>query len=946
MIDILPAAYRAGKGGKEHSRSFPAVVLQISAGLFFLCILILPAQSQVFLGNYTGHAVSGKQVTVSAGAAAVRFIFYQPDILRVDFLPFPGAVFDSSFSVIQDTTVYVPFTITDAPSTLKIETGALGVVCQKSPLRISYYDAAGNLLLSEPASGGLAVSGTERWATFSLHPNEHFYGTGERSADLDKRGQVLQSFNTQHFSYDGPVDPMNINVPFLASTNGYALFFDQTYPGAFDLGASDPSRFFYKAFGGELRYYLLTALTIPGQIERYTWLTGRQPLPPRWALGYIQSKYGYRNEGEAREMVETMREKQIPCDAIVLDLYWFEHMGDLAWNLSDWPDPGQMMQEFLAEGFKTIVITEPYIVEYSGNFSTAAANDYLAFDSQGEPYLLGGWWSCNCDAGLLDITNPAAREWGWSRHPAFMGEHLAGLWTDLGEPERHEPGMQHLGGSRDRIHNVYNLLWAKTLYEGFAGLRPNRRMFNLTRSGFAGIQRYGALPWSGDVGTSFGGLQVQLPMLLGMGISGLAYHHSDIGGFCCETTTPELYIRWLEHSVFSPVARAHGVDYQPQEPWGYGMFAENIARKYIQLRYRLLPYNYTLVHENYSTGMPLARPLFFIDPANPNLINESSSYLWGEAFLVSPVVQAGQSAKTLYLPPGDWIDFWTDQVYEGNQAITVPSPLETLPLFVKSGSIIPMQPAMNYSDERPLDTLLLAVYPSLETPGQFTLYEDDGETLEYQNGSFARTSFSSHVGSDSSGTYLGIDICAAQGSYNGMVSQRVYLADVHTVFRKPAVVIQNGATLPEYPSLAALRQGGDGFFYESAANRLYIQTAGAPDSAYTLIAEGITLGVPYGGALSPQQFELGQNYPNPFNPTTVIPYRLGKTEFVTLKVYDVLGREVATLVNEPQTAGDYTVEFDSRQLAQSPRERISSGVYFYKLTAGNFTRVRRMVLLK
>ena len=283
------------------------------------------------------------------------------------------------------------------------------------------------MILSEPTAGGIAVNGNERIVNFILDNDDHFYVPVERGTELDKRGQGFYSFNTQIGGYSTPLETMNINVPILANKKGYAIYFDNTYPGYFDLGETNLSQFSYKVFGGEMSYYLIVAETIPEQLEKYTWLTGRQPLPPKWALGFIQSKYGYRNESAARSLVQTMRQKQIPCDAIVLDLYWFEYMGDIAWDFVDWPNPFQMMQDFLNDGMKTIVITEPYIVEYSSNFSTAISNNYFTFDQQNNPVLIPNWWSCGCNAGLLDLTNPSAKQWWWSKHPAFWGNELAGI---------------------------------------------------------------------------------------------------------------------------------------------------------------------------------------------------------------------------------------------------------------------------------------------------------------------------------------------------------------------------------------------------------------------------------------------------------------------------------------------------------------------------------------
>jgi alpha-glucosidase (family GH31 glycosyl hydrolase) len=920
--------------------TFRKLILEV----LFSTVLVSGSSGQTYLGNYTAHEANGKALTVWAGASGLRFVFYKPDIVRVDCLPTPGTVIDSSLVVIRDTTLDVPFIVSDSSAFLTIVTPALKIVCSKTPVRVAFYAASGKLLLSEGISGGLWWSGTARGATFQMGPDDHFYGTGERGTALDKRGQAFGTYNAPVGGYRGPVDQMSINIPFTASTNGYALYFENTYPGRFDFGYADPSVFWYAAYGGELSYFFIAAATIPAQLEEYTWLTGRQPLPPRWALGYIQSKYGYRNDAEARQMVQTMRSKQIPCDAIVLDLYWFNRMGDLSWNSIAFPQPSVMMSDLRVEGMKTVVITEPYVTGGSLNFPEGEAYGYFAKNALGQSYILPNWWSCSCDAVLLDITNPSAQTWWWQRYQFFMGSEsigVAGFWTDLGEPERHPTDMLHVLGSAAKVHNIYNLLWARTVFNGFNVMRPDRRIFNLTRSGYAGIQRYGAIPWSGDVGKDFGGLAVQLPMMLNMGISGLAYHNSDIGGFCCGTTTEELYVRWMQYGTFCPIARAHGVGEalggQGTEPWTFGANAEAICKSFIELRYRLLPYVYTLAYNNFATGMPIAHPLFF-DSGDPSLLNQSSSYMWGNALLVSPVVQSGQTSKDVYLPEGGWIDYWTEGFFNGLQTVNIPTPLERLPIFVRAGSIIPMQPVMNYTDERILDTLMLAVYAVTGTSGQFTLYEDDGTTLAYQGGACSQTTLSEGSTAGGGGSTLTISIGKSLGVYNGKPTHRIFLSEVHGVYGEPALVRCNGSVVPEAASYTALRAGANGFFYDAALHRLFIHTPTVPDSSYVLTLEQIQLTGVRKDRQNPDEFLLGQNYPNPFNPTTTIRFQVPVVSQVSLKVYDLLGREVTTLVNEQKHPGSYTVNFDGSTLA--------TGVYIYRLSTPSFSVSRSMELLK
>lgn len=920
-----------------NSLFFPFILL----AQLFLCTI----SAQTYLSNYTHHTVSGNAIQVFAGASSVRFMFYKSDIVRVDYLPDSTSQPDSSFVVIMDTSAGYSPTLIETDSTVEVSSTQVKIVCTKNPVRLSFYSSNNVLLLSEPQSGGLSKFGAQRRATFTLQPDEHFYGTGERGTNLDKRGLAFDSYNVAIGGYSTPLPNMAANIPFLASSKGYGLYFDNTFRGRYDLGYSSSTKFYYNAYGGELTFYLIAQNSIPELIAHYTALTGRQPMPPKWALGFIQSKYGYRDETEARTMIQTMRQKQIPCDAIILDLYWFNSMGDISWKLSAWPQPFQMMSDFLSLGIKTIVITEPYIIQYSTNYGPAAGLGYLAKNPNGQPYTLSNWWSCNCNSYLLDLTNPSAQQWWWNMHPTFFGNELAGLWTDLGEPENHPDSMKHYLGAAPKVHNIFNLLWAKTVFDGFNQIRPNQRFFNLTRSGFAGIQRYGVSIWSGDVSRTFGGLAAQLPMLLNMGISGIGYHNSDIGGFCCGTTTPELYTRWMQYGTFCPITRAHGVG-QSTEPWSYDAQTEAISKKYIELRYQLLPYIYTMANENHESGMPLARPLFFDDPTDANLTNESSSYLWGNSMLVSPVVEEGQTSKSFYLPKGQWVNFWTDEKISGGQTITTPAPIETMPMFVKAGSIIPMQFVMNYTDEHPLDTLRLAVYPNPEQYGSFTMYEDDGKTLEYKSLSRAFTEFIQEISINGSDTSLRLNIGATIGTYTGKPTQRTYISEVHLLDNKPLLVRKNTSLIGEQQSYTALRQHADGYFYDSLANILYIQTITVPDSAYEIIVENVSLvGVnDLPDELPSKTFRLEQNYPNPFNPATNFGFRIADFGLVTLKIFDVLGREVATLVDEFQVSGFKSQVFDA--------SRLSSGIYFYKLTfvgqdgISSYTDVKKMVLTR
>jgi hypothetical protein len=621
-------------------------------------------------------------------------------------------------------------------------------------------------------------------------------------------------------------------------------------------------------------------------------------------------------------------------------------MGDLAWNQSAFPDPATMIAGFLAQGFKTIVITEPYFTEYCVNYPllTGSASDFVGQAPWGGPYYLGGWWSCGCDALLFDMTNPDARNWLWDRHEEFMDEGVAGLWTDLGEPENHPWDMEHFGGDTRVVHNIYNLLWARTLSEGFARYRPNERIVNLSRSGYAGIQRYGVFTWSGDVSRSFGGLAVQLPIMLNMALSGMSYHSSDLGGFTGWASN-ELYIRWIEFGALNPVMRAHGVDNQATEPWGHGSEAEEIARDYISLRYRLLPYFYTLAHENYETGVPIVRPLFFLDPLDPALAGRDDAFLLGRDLLVAPVVEDGQRQKDVYLPRGHWVDAWTDSLYEGGQTVTVEAPLDRLPLFVRTGAILPLQHVMDYVGAEPADTLLLQVYPSFSSsPETFNLYEDDGESLDYMQGEYAKIPMHQCITGNGQDVIFEIAVDAAQGNFPEMIADRTVLASVYLVEGVPDAVLLGSDSLAAYPSEQALLDAGDGYFYDAGRKVLLIKFEHNASVTSDIRIVGIELPASVSGR-EPEAGKtfLGQNHPNPFRRGTSISFSIDKPERVRIEVFNLLGQRVATLLDQERMPGRHSVSWDG---SNTRGEESAPGIYFCRLSAAGDDQTRKMILIQ
>lgn len=812
--------------------------------LIGLCVIVpthaQPAAEAATPGNYVQHRMDGSTIVVEGEGATARVSFVRPSIVRVEWST-PATRPDTSMAVIADKNPDVQSQIYETPDRVWIRSSDLTVAVQKEPVRIRVHDRSGEPLLAE-AERNVAVTDTSRRLAFDLRPDTRFYGTGER-APFQLRGHAFDLKNTQHYGYAEAPSTLKINVPLLVSTAGYGLFIDNPYPSRLDVGASDSTRMTFAAPGGRLTYYVLAAPTVEGQLEQYTHLTGRQPMPPKWALGYLQSKMGYRTQSAARGAVDTLRQKNFPVDGLILDLYWFEHMGDLRWNRAAYPTPFAMMRDLQDRGIQTIAITETYITRPSRLFEPALDSSFVGRQPNGSPYVMPDWWSCEggCDVALLDISDPAAQDWWWQQHPPFMGDAMAGLWTDLGEPEKHPMDMQHHLGAAPRVHNVYNLLWAQTIYENWRTWRPNQRTFNLTRSGSAGIQRYGTFLWSGDVARQWSAFQDQPALMLNAGLSGLAYYGSDLGGYVGDTKSPELYTRWMQHGALSPTMRPHGVDNIPTEPWRFGAEAERIVREAVHLRYRLMPYLYTLAWQNHRTGVPLTRPLFVADPDDPRLSDVDDTYLLGDALLVAPVWAEGARTRTIVLPEGTWIAYDTGRVWKGGQTVTVDAPLDRIPLFVNAGSIVPQRPVAPHTGAQPADTLALAVYPDSARSASFTLYEDDGTSMRYQAGAYATTPIHQRWRTNHDGAReVVLRVGAAAGAYDEQPDARTIHAAVHRMASPPNAVRVNGRAVPQRSGRAAVEQEG-GWTYDADRGVLHVSFRGSVRDVHTVVAEDVAL---------------------------------------------------------------------------------------------------------
>ncbi|CAN5167258.1 glycoside hydrolase family 31 protein [soil metagenome] len=672
------------------------------------------------------HAFSQKVFSDSSGIWKV--VSYPSNILKVSFQPYKYLQNEQ----VSNAVIAKPIlNVTALQMVRKEATNQLEFQFIRFKKHVSYFDST--------AFKGFRINLTE---------DEKIFGTGERSVPLDRRGFKLNLYNNPRYGYGNNADNLNYSVPVIISSAGYGIFFDNPSKGYLDIGKSEKNILRYGASSGELTFYIIPGKNVDEILRAYHSLTGTQPIPARWVFGNLMSRFGYRSEAQLTGIVNKMRDERFPVDAVILDLFWFgdsiqNTLGTLEWvNKKAWPDPEKMIRNLKNRGINTVLITEPFIINSTPNYEPS--KKFHATDSAGKPFLLTDFYFGH--GGLLDIFRKDAQQWFWTKYKTQIKKGVAGWWGDLGEPERHPSTIFHnlkdLGFKRkfkaDEVHNIYGHYWDKMLFDKYSKEYPAVRLFNLNRSGYAGSSRYGVFPWSGDVSRSWEGLQAQLPLMLGMSMSGVPYIHADAGGFAGGDGDQELYTRWLQFAVFTPVLRPHGtalgdlvpnVNDIPSEGALYEDPYKSIVRNYIRLRYRLLPYNYTLAYEQAKFGKPLVQPLFYYNDSDSNLYKATDQFMWGDEILVAPVLQKNVSERKLYLPAGKWYNLITDQEFEGGKWKIDNVDLNNIPVYVKEGSFIPM-----FNDSTALNTIsysgkkiTVAYYPSFSKTS-YTLYDDDGFT--------------------------------------------------------------------------------------------------------------------------------------------------------------------------------------------------------------------------
>ena len=715
------------------------------------------------------------KVQISAYGESAFEVWYQPDNMQQ--LP--------SFALSESAT-RSPILLETHEDFLSLNAGNISAVISKSPFQISYY--RGSKLLLAEESGLINAEGI-RGFRFSLQADEKLLGGGERILGMDRRGQAFPLYNRAHYGYTTESSQMYFGLPAVMSSQHYTLIFDNSANGYMDLGKSEADVMQFGAVGGRTAYIVVAGETYPELIENTANISGKQPLPPRWALGNFASRFGYRSEQQVRDTVQKFIDEGFPLDAVVLDLYWFGKevkgtMGNLDWDKDTFPTPKKMIADLKDQGVKTILITEPFILSSSKRWQQAVQNNVLATDELGEVKQFEFFFG---NTGLIDVFNPQASQWFSDIYSNLFKQGVAGWWGDLGEPEVHPKDIVHqfngTAVSGDDIHNVYGHMWAKRVYDNQLTIAPAQRPFIMMRSGFIGSQRYAMIPWTGDVSRSWDGLKPQVELSLQMGLLGLGYTHSDLGGFAGgESFDQEMYLRWLQYGIFQPVFRPHGQDEIAPEPIFHDEQTKDILREHIKLRYAMLPYNYSLAYENSLSGMPLMRPLFFEDESKPELIDIKDSYLWGKALLVKPITEPGLETIKVDLPAGRWFDFWSDQDYDGNQTIELKTEIDRIPVMVRAGAFLPMVQPVQSTDDYSTRVLDLHYYsdPSVSNASA-VMYDDDGESRDaIASGEYETLSFVAKQQHNQLQIALN-----RRGAYSGMPAKRQMRLVVHNWLRAP-----------------------------------------------------------------------------------------------------------------------------------------------------------------
>ena len=777
-----------------------------------------------FIGDIKTYAQQENIIKVECDNANIEITILADDLFRIKMYPGNKIPLTNSYAVVPLKKSPTIHPIEDLGEQLRITTNELILNIQKSPCRLAFLDLEGNIICKDHDDYGMGWNGANIHCWKELH-DESFYGLGEKTRGFNKRGNVYTMWNSDIPGYTPTTDPIYQTHPFFISLfkeRAFAIFFDNSYRSQFNLGAGNNQFYRFGADDGVLDYYFFYGPGLKKVLKRYGELVGNMPLPPKWSLGYQQCRWSYYPEKEVMELANTFRDKEIPCDVIYLDIHYMDGYRCFTWHPDRFPSPKKMLRNLKEMGFKVVVIIDPGIKVDSDYwvYQQGVNGDFFCKYPNGNYYEGQVWpgWCC-----FPDFSKAGTRLWWGNLYKNIIDDGIMGFWNDMNEPatwggtfpdivQFHDDGH---GASHLKMHNLYGFLMAKSTYEGVKKNRPGQRPFVLTRAGYAGVQRYSAV-WTGDNVASWEHLQLSIRMCLGLSMSGVSFCGPDIGGFM-GAPTPELFTRWIQLGVFTPLFRTHTCFNTPdQKPWSFGDDYEAINKKFLQLRYELMPYIYDAFYQSAITNIPIMRPLVLEYQQDQNTINMDNQYMFGEDLLIAPVCEKNQHARKVYFPGGEWYDFWNGEIITGPREKWVNAPLDKIPVFTKAGAIIPMQQPVNYIGEKEINPLILHIYPK-QGISTDSLYEDDGISFDFKNGDYCITAYELNVTSQETifTTYNRIG--------NFSPSTRSYLLYFYNIPKIPTIIKLDGQVQSLVSSFNQVNESKSGWYYDEQRKCLYIK---------------------------------------------------------------------------------------------------------------------------
>ena len=739
-------------------------------------------------------SVSAQGMSLASKAGPLEVSVIAPDLIRIRATR-NKSFSEGSFAVIPCTWPEVKAAVREGKQSVTLRTEQFSFQIDKLKGTWRITDANGWTVLSNSD----AIEHTKKSGftlRLGLEGKDQILGLGETTGPLNKRGLIREFWNIDVLGHASCMFPalknLYVSIPFgigIREGRTYGVFWDNPGKQVWDMGCTRDDAWQLTAATGELDVYLFLGGYLPQINQRYTELTGRMSLPPKWALGYQQSRYGYPTRKHIEDVARTYRKKKIPCDVLHLDIMHMDGYRVFTFGKT-FPKPKELVRQLGKQGFKCVSIVDPGVKvdRKFGVYQRGRKQKAFVKDAKGKD-IIGKVWPGR--SAYPDFFQEKVRQWWATEQAAIAQAGIAGIWNDMNEPSAFDlpsktlpldaQHMTELGEkAHGEVHNVYGHMMARASQEGMLANAPEQRPFVITRSGYAGVQRY-AMVWTGDNSSVWEHLAESIPMLLNLSLSGVPFCGADAGGFL-EHTTGELLARWTQMAAFTPFFRNHtNNESRDQEPWTFGPEVEAVCKRYIELRYQLLPYLYCLFAEAQRDGTPIMRSLAWHHPQDPVAVACGDQFLLGENVLVAPILLPGSVARSVYLPRGTWFSFWNGEAFDGGQHIVAHAPLDTMPVFVRAGTILPFGPVQQYVGEitEPLQTL--HIWPG--GSGVLEWYEDDGATNEYLTGKYHRR----RIETKSIGEETEIIIGAGEGEYESPL--QVWRIMLHQQDKKPKLRI-------------------------------------------------------------------------------------------------------------------------------------------------------------